>query len=323
LLTCSFCCSDYFWGYCHYCDYFSGKCTAWDIGIERLCSGPHLLQPVPCKTILLLSPIGPRYDWASSQAPGIENGAFVVTPDLVWYARVLLLFSASAQTDTGSKSFDCALVSTLETYDDPENGNYWYYCHYCHFCMYLSLIKISSLLSLWRLLKLFRLFIFLHLIRMVGINWFASCIRAQPQKSDPVRNTDSEYPGKTASCTSWWHRDHPTPPVPPLSWGAWRPQAGFWWWMPYVVCQFVGIGLVPWYVMKLGGLSVCLWCSTDSTKKGFMWLLLQSTIFWALSPRLWWVKASSSWFFQQCSVLSRCLPSMRVSEWTVVELGWG
>ena len=33
----------------------------------------------------------------------------------VWYARVLLLFSASVTTDTGSKAFDCALVSTLET----------------------------------------------------------------------------------------------------------------------------------------------------------------------------------------------------------------
>ncbi len=56
--------------------------------------------------------------------PGIDNGAFVVIPDSVWYARVLLLFSASAQLDTGSKSFDCALVSTLDTYDDPENGHY-------------------------------------------------------------------------------------------------------------------------------------------------------------------------------------------------------
>ena len=27
-------------------------------------------------------------------------------------------------TDTGSKSFECALVSTMETYDGPENGNY-------------------------------------------------------------------------------------------------------------------------------------------------------------------------------------------------------
>ena len=56
--------------------------------------------------------------------PGIDNGAFVVLPNSVWYARVLLLFSASAMTDTGSKSSDCALVSTLETYDDLENGNY-------------------------------------------------------------------------------------------------------------------------------------------------------------------------------------------------------
>ena len=65
--------------------------------------------------------------------PGIDNGAFVVSPESVWYARVLLLFSASAMTDTGSKSFDCALVS-LETYDDPENGNYAYYTCYVNYC---------------------------------------------------------------------------------------------------------------------------------------------------------------------------------------------
>ena len=73
--------------------------------------------------------------------PGVDNGAFIVTPETVWYARVLLLFSAAAATDTGSKSFECALVSTLETYDDPENGNYYnyityicyvYYTHYTH-----------------------------------------------------------------------------------------------------------------------------------------------------------------------------------------------
>ena len=65
--------------------------------------------------------------------PGIDNGAFVVSPESVWYARVLLLFSASAMTDTGSKSFECALVSTLETYDDPNNGNYDYYTHYINY----------------------------------------------------------------------------------------------------------------------------------------------------------------------------------------------
>ena len=67
-----------------------------------------------------------RMDPVMIRPPGIDNGAFVVSPESVWYARVLLLFSASAMTDTGSKSFDCALVSTLETYNDPENGNYLY-----------------------------------------------------------------------------------------------------------------------------------------------------------------------------------------------------
>ena len=57
--------------------------------------------------------------------PGIEPGGFVVSPDSVWYARVLLLFSASAATDTGSKSFNCAIVSTMETLDDPENCDYY------------------------------------------------------------------------------------------------------------------------------------------------------------------------------------------------------
>ena len=65
-----------------------------------------------------------RLDFVMIRPPGIDNGAFVVSPDTVWYAQVLLSFSASATTDTGSKSFESALVSTLETFDDPENGNY-------------------------------------------------------------------------------------------------------------------------------------------------------------------------------------------------------
>jgi hypothetical protein len=54
---------------------------------------------------------------------GIDNGTFVVSPDTVWYAGVFLLFSATPTTDTGSKAFECALVSSLETYGDPEDGN--------------------------------------------------------------------------------------------------------------------------------------------------------------------------------------------------------
>jgi hypothetical protein len=64
-----------------------------------------------------------RMDPVMIRPPGIDNAAFVVSTESVWYARVLLLFSASAMTDTGSKTFECALVSTLETYDDPDNGN--------------------------------------------------------------------------------------------------------------------------------------------------------------------------------------------------------
>ena len=78
-------------------------------------------------------------DWTSSwfgrRASIME--LFVVSPDTVWYARVLLLFSASAMTDTGSKSFDCALVSRMEAYNYPENSNYMHYIYYMNSCHYL------------------------------------------------------------------------------------------------------------------------------------------------------------------------------------------
>ncbi len=60
----------------------------------------------------------------------------MVSPDSVWYELVLLLFSATAQTETGANFFDCAIVSTLEVYDDPDNGNYCNYFNYCHHCHY-------------------------------------------------------------------------------------------------------------------------------------------------------------------------------------------
>ena len=79
--------------------------------------------------------------------PGIDNGAFVLSPESVWYARVLLLFSASSLTDTGSKSFDCALVSTLETYNDPENGNYVYYTYYYNYYNYLQYVALMHIIA--------------------------------------------------------------------------------------------------------------------------------------------------------------------------------
>ncbi len=79
-----------------------------------------------------------RLDIVMIRPQGIDNGAFVLSPDTVLYARVLLLFSASDTTDTGSKSFECALESTLETYDDPENGNYINYICYVYYVNYID-----------------------------------------------------------------------------------------------------------------------------------------------------------------------------------------
>ncbi len=136
----SFLSSCYYWNYCSYSDYFAGKFSAWDIGLDRFSAaqGPFLtvqlfgawshqvqwcaaglLQPVSCEAVLWQSLPGP----CLIKPPGLDHGAFVVSPDSVWYARVLLLFSATSPWQTGSKTFDCALVSTLETYDCPENGN--------------------------------------------------------------------------------------------------------------------------------------------------------------------------------------------------------
>jgi hypothetical protein len=83
-------------------------------------------------------------DLVMIRPPGIDNGAFKVSPDSVWYARVLLLFSASAMTDTGSKTFECALVSTMETYDDPDNGNYIHYINYTYYAYYNSFCNYNT-----------------------------------------------------------------------------------------------------------------------------------------------------------------------------------
>ncbi len=96
--------------------------------------------------------------------PGVDHGALVVLSDLVWYARGLLLFSATSQTGTWSKTFECALVSTLETYDDPEHGNYCHYCTYWHNFVFLDLLSLMYLLHL------------LELFRFVGFDWFSNRI---------------------------------------------------------------------------------------------------------------------------------------------------
>jgi hypothetical protein len=59
--------------------------------------------------------------------------------------RFAALYSLVHTTATGSKSIDCALLSTLETYDDPENGFYKQYNHYEHHdicCQLLLLLQL-------------------------------------------------------------------------------------------------------------------------------------------------------------------------------------
>jgi hypothetical protein len=110
--------------------------------LQLFAAGSHQVQRGAAGSTVYCNPFPEKQFYGSHRLdlvmigpPGIHNGAFLVSPDTVWYARtwILLLFSAAAMTDTGSKSFDCALVSTLETYDDPENGDYINYTHYIHF----------------------------------------------------------------------------------------------------------------------------------------------------------------------------------------------
>jgi hypothetical protein len=63
-------------------------------GVQRLYS-----NPLPLKSFKGSHKLDP----AMIAPPVIEPEGFVVSPDSVWYARVLLLFSASPATDTGSK----------------------------------------------------------------------------------------------------------------------------------------------------------------------------------------------------------------------------
>ena len=71
-----------------------------------------------------------RMDLVFVRPPGVEYRGFVLTPDSVWYYRVLLLFSTKVLTDTGSKKLDCALVSTLKTYEKSDKGDYCDFCNY-------------------------------------------------------------------------------------------------------------------------------------------------------------------------------------------------
>ena len=89
---------------------------------------------------------------------------------------------------------------------------------------------------------------------MVGVCWIACGIRAWLKQSDPVRRSHLEYPGQTSLGACRWHRYYPAQHAQRLFGRSRRPEAGRRRWMPDVVRQLVGIGMVPWPVIKLTGL---------------------------------------------------------------------
>ena len=67
-----------------------------------------------------------RQDFVFFRPPGIEEGGFKLHPDIVWYGKVLLLFSVQARTDDNGtfEEFLCAFVSVLETMGPRDADRY-------------------------------------------------------------------------------------------------------------------------------------------------------------------------------------------------------
>ena len=134
---------------------------------------------------------------------------------ILWDCRVLLLFSASALTDTGSKSFDCALVSTLEKLETAGNGNY---CNYSTYCNYLICTNF-------------------HFTRMVGIYRLSDPLRARPQETNSLCLANREYPWRACPSSCWRHWNHSIQHAQTLATRHIHQQKnGKWGWLQDVVC---------------------------------------------------------------------------------------
>lgn len=55
-----------------------------------------------------------RQDHVLVMPPNTVAANFKLTPDSVWYCKVMLLFDVEAKTDSGQKQYQCAYVSILE-----------------------------------------------------------------------------------------------------------------------------------------------------------------------------------------------------------------
>jgi hypothetical protein len=99
------------------------------------------------------------------------------------------------------------------------------------------------------MIKLVKLCLLNH-FRLVVIWRFPCPIRARLQETNSLRHSYRKYPGKTAGNSSRRHRNHSPSPAQFLSGSARRSPAEFRGRMQDVVCQLVGIGMVPRSVLK-------------------------------------------------------------------------
>jgi hypothetical protein len=98
----------YYWGYCHYCDYFEGKCTAWGIWIERLSSAQG-----PLRTIQLFGVWPHQVQWCAlcsgfTATRSLRNHFTAVTNwTSLWFGLQVLkmVLSWSRQIQCGTHGF--------------------------------------------------------------------------------------------------------------------------------------------------------------------------------------------------------------------------
>ena len=115
----------------------------------------------------------------------------------------------------------CSIISHKTYYDD--------YSYYNCFSLIIAIIAIILIIS----------------FRLAGICGLSSTIRARLQETCSLCHPHSKHSGKTCSCACWRHRNHSVPPAQRLSGRTRRPPAGCRRRMRDVVCQLVGIGMVP------------------------------------------------------------------------------
>jgi hypothetical protein len=89
--------------------------------------------------------------------------------------------------------------------------------------------------------------------RLAGIYRFPGPLLAWLQETNSLRHSRWQYPGKTTCSSCRWHLNHSAQHAQSFSGRAQRPPGGFQGRLQDVVCQFVGFGLVPQYIMKADG----------------------------------------------------------------------